>query len=294
MESKKRNGLIVLVVILIILVLCLGGYIVYDKVLNKNNSEQTTENTNNNVPVNEITTEKNNTISEKDIHEFSSFVPYIAYSQKNINVNNIEQKVLITSILSIFDDCLDTTNCPISMDYDKKEIEIKNAEEFTHGYNTTDKYVPLNYFNSLASKMYGKNFSNIEETKTLSSAYQTGMTWIYQDGNFIRLSGGDNSNNFFNYIDGYEFANDDLIIYEYAAGDDYFLSAGIKLCDIYTRYCAEFSKKEAGINDDNDMSYYYSYLSNYLKEHKSNYTRYKHTFKHNSQGYYWYSTEVVS
>lgn len=36
--EKKNNGLVVLVIILVILVLCLGGYIVYDKLLDKDNN----------------------------------------------------------------------------------------------------------------------------------------------------------------------------------------------------------------------------------------------------------------
>lgn len=36
--KKKNNGLVVLVIILVILVLCLGGYIVYDKLLDKDNN----------------------------------------------------------------------------------------------------------------------------------------------------------------------------------------------------------------------------------------------------------------
>ncbi|MCM1052366.1 MAG: hypothetical protein NC483_00090 [Ruminococcus sp.] len=32
---------------------------------------------------------------------------------------------------------------------------------------------------------------------------------------------------------------------------------------------------------------------NYFKNHKTEFTKYKHVFKKNDTGYYWYSTEVV-
>lgn len=46
MENNKKNGLIVTIVILAILVVVLGGYIVYDKFLNKDTASSTEEKTN--------------------------------------------------------------------------------------------------------------------------------------------------------------------------------------------------------------------------------------------------------
>ncbi len=46
MKNQKNNGgLVALVIILLVLVLCLGGYIVYDKVLSNNSEPKTEDNT---------------------------------------------------------------------------------------------------------------------------------------------------------------------------------------------------------------------------------------------------------
>jgi hypothetical protein len=44
-NQKNNGGLVALVIILLVLVLCLGGYIVYDKVLSNNSEPKTEDNT---------------------------------------------------------------------------------------------------------------------------------------------------------------------------------------------------------------------------------------------------------
>ena len=77
-----------------------------------------------------------------------------------------------------------------------------------------------------------------------------------------------------NYIDKYEANNNELIIYEYYIYKD---DTSNKVCD-YLGNCLENSS---------------SIDKNYLKQHKDDFTEYKHTFKKSGNSYYWYSTEVV-
>ena len=66
MEKKKNKGLIGLVAILIIMVLGLGGYIVYDKVLNtgKNNKEANVKKCKNNEDVTKEKSIEDNTVEQ--------------------------------------------------------------------------------------------------------------------------------------------------------------------------------------------------------------------------------------
>lgn len=48
-EKKNGKGLVFITIIFAILVLLLGGYIVYDKILNKNNTSTTEQNSNNEI-----------------------------------------------------------------------------------------------------------------------------------------------------------------------------------------------------------------------------------------------------
>ena len=82
METNKKNGSIVTIVILAILVVVLGGYIVYDKLLNKDAVSSTQENSNNK--------NANETENQKD-------------SNKQVNSNkliNFDKKNCINSDLS--------------------------------------------------------------------------------------------------------------------------------------------------------------------------------------------------
>ncbi len=54
-QEKKNGGLITLVIILIVLVLCLGGYIIYDKILDKKESPIETNNISKNETNNDTT-----------------------------------------------------------------------------------------------------------------------------------------------------------------------------------------------------------------------------------------------
>lgn len=100
--EKKNTGLIILVVILSLLVLGLGGFIVYDKVINNNNDVKTEEkdnNSDNNKNTVNLNTTEEKTISKESIIELSK------NTNLNINTNfdNIDKPIWENLDLSIND-----------------------------------------------------------------------------------------------------------------------------------------------------------------------------------------------
>ena len=82
-EKSKNNGLIIALIIFIVISLALGGFIIYDKVLNKNNNSHSNEvigngNTSTNNKTNEIQNTETNLTSEQAFKMIES-------KRKNLN-----------------------------------------------------------------------------------------------------------------------------------------------------------------------------------------------------------------
>ena len=107
-ENKKGNKVLVIaVVILSILVIALGGYICYDKVISKNNDEQTESNKNNNVEeTNEDTNKDNNNINDNSANLDFDF------NELSNTLHSSIQKEDITSFISKYVETTISANDP--------------------------------------------------------------------------------------------------------------------------------------------------------------------------------------
>ncbi|MBE6154984.1 MAG: hypothetical protein E7163_05415 [Firmicutes bacterium] len=250
-------------------------YIVMDKKYDNHNNNEQNENNSNNEQI---------SLSDEELHEYLSYIPtrnikgMSLYEKKYTNVKTISEVELIEQVLSN-SLCWDNNSCPF--DTSIKEMPIDNFS-----YPAT-VYFPLTYIKSELLKMYNYDLKSIKDGVSIKDSYDAnGLGYIYQNGYFKCTGGGDNSGNHINYIEKYDISNESLIIYEYAAYYDYFRTENFY--DYYTDYYHYIS-----IEETKSYSSYLDYLANYLKNNKNDFTQYKHTFKNNDTGYYWYSTEVI-
>ncbi len=217
-------------------------------------------------------------INEEDLNKYLSYVPSIEelkiYDKKKTILDDIPEKFLITKILDKELSCWDQENCDFDMHL---KLPIKNGEVFYYEGDYVDKYYfPFEYIKNKMEEYYNKDLKNLEETKKIEDVYNATLGFIYQDDYFLSTGGGETSDLFVSYVDSYKASRKELIIYEYAGHYNYFEET---LGDYYNNYKVKL---------DYETDFY-----NYLKENKEKFTKYKHVFKKNDTGYYWYSTEVV-
>ena len=128
MEKKQSRGLIVLVVILILIVLGLGGYLVYDKVLSKEEPK--------NEQIQEEPQEEQEKLSVLEVEELLKTLPDSFYYDKQdvwngqlVTIDNIDHKVL----LSKAHDYIIESNDKITTETLQNKIkELYNITEIKH------------------------------------------------------------------------------------------------------------------------------------------------------------------
>lgn len=300
----KKNTMIY--IIITILACALTGTITYMFVNNKDNKSEIKENKNNSNHQNnneENNSNQNNkeeeiTLSSTELENYLKYIPFDidgkVYRKEFSNIQNIDKNLLLDNLI---------TNIVNDGEYDfnnnkkikhNKELLCNEKSNYFVDYCPNDEqflptqyYIPLSYINIKSKKMYNKELTGFQNTQISDEALNIkGVSYYYQDGNFISTpygSGGENNVERVNLLDTYELTDKELIIYEYVAY--YFLDFdGIgnvwTIGDYYNNY-------KISINDA-DLEF-----NNYLKENKTKFTKYKHTFKKGTNGYYWYSTEVV-
>lgn len=93
MESGKKNGSIVAIVILTILVLLLGGYIGYDKLLNKKDTGSTPNNSSSEISNPTENQESNDSTTENSVVDGNGFI----FSEKNTSAESQRYKLVVVS-----------------------------------------------------------------------------------------------------------------------------------------------------------------------------------------------------
>lgn len=238
---------------------------------------------------------ENITLSSKELEKYLSYVPYYyqsdnAYVPKLKNFDSLNEDFLKIVVLNTIQECLDDDEITCPFDHSTPRT-IKAELKYYEG-DKTSNYIPLTYVNKILKENYNIELTNLKNAKNdAEDAFQVdGMKFIYEDGYFLRLNGGGkwDTGNHMSILANYTATNEELIIYEYAASyqtsDEQLNNANFlidyrnnKKIDL-TNTCSE--------NDNNCAL-------NTLKQHQNEYTKYKHTFKKNSTGYYWTKTEVA-
>lgn len=149
--EKKNTGLLVLVVISILLVLCLGGYVVYDKVIVKENPKQVIEDPKQNIddvkPI--ITKEEAATFLNELVDDSVSDDLLISNSDEEVFINSIKYLVLKEKYTKENDkfifSLLDIKNLARKY-YMKDNFEyINNDSKFVYDSSNQTIYSELNF-----------------------------------------------------------------------------------------------------------------------------------------------------
>lgn len=291
MKKVERSIYIVIIIILVAVISSGATYII----LNNNKPNETTKE-NNNVDNNENDNNQENddkennkeeqiTLSDSELEEYLSYIPNvyiedkgIAYTYKYSDKTSIDNFYLLgTALKKLALKCFENNNC-----YVDKTLYYPDGESSMNGYyayNKSDADV-------LMKKMYNINNYEINSIFPEYVASDGGLCYYYKDNEFISTDCATSGSHFSN-ITNYSVSTNELIIYEVVADYDNYQSI---ITDYYT-------DKEINLNIaiNNNEAYDKAVIEmeKYFKEHQTEFTKYKHTYKKNDSGYYWYSTEVV-
>ncbi len=255
---KKENILYIIITILLIII---SSGVTYYIASNKNNDRNNNETINKD---NDTKKEEKITLSNIELNTYLSYVPnayeFNAYTKNSINVKDVKTLYLASMAMGL------------------NHKSIYSPEE-------VKSYV-LNMYNVTIN-----NFEIYKDTEECIGIYD-GFGYSLKENEITTEIYNTSNATTIHYIDDYEASKEELIIYEYA---------GLYLKDFYTDendkevYTLDLKDYHNGYQADiykicNNSS---SCATNYLKENKAKFTKYKHTFKKNDTGYYWYQTEVV-
>ncbi len=273
----KLEKYIYLVIILVLVTAIVSGSI-YLVMRDKDNT-----NTDNNKEINDKDKESNDnkdnekeeiTLSEYELNDYLSYVPNIndnvVYKKDEVSVSDYDTKALTEMALNNSYSCWEQKICDFDMNMN---LKVNNASAFYYEGEYAGVYFPLDFINSKLNRMYNVKLSDVKESTSVDDVYNSGLSYIYQDEYFLAIGGGYSGNKHVSLIDKYDVSYSEIVIYEVAAYYDQ-----DKMVDYYNNYSVSVSSND---------------LSGYLKDNKDKFTKYKHTFKKNVTGYYWYQTEVV-
>lgn len=250
-----------------------------------------------NTPIEPNKPEENITLSNQELEKYLSYIPYYnqtdnAYVSKLKDYQTIDKDFLKIAIINSIQECFDNDEikCPFNHSTPKK---IKAKMKYYEG-DETPNYIPLDYINKILLEQYNLELTDLKNSLNDDEDGMQigGMTFIYEDGYFLRLNGGGGyeQSTIIKLLDSYTATKDELIIYEYAANHQK-LSETFEEINSLVDY--RNGKKIDLTNTCNDSQTENNCALNILKQQKNTYTKYKHTFKKNKTGYYWTKTEVA-
>ena len=265
MKRTEKYIYLVLGIILIVVIACSITYIV---ATNNNKTETKEEPNNNQEENNNQDNDEQITLSESELEEYLSYVPYNfqtgeTYDLFSLNVNNIPIKSLLG--ITLFNLSNEINDSEIIASHDKVSAEVLKR------YNKK-LATPINSYDEFG------NWLNY-------AASYSGLCYTYEDGSYI-LNYCASGIEFVQIIDSYIATNNELIIYSYTI-----LYNGLygqnEIEDITGEYKVSINLPDDGYQNEEN-------ITAYVNINKSDFTKLKHTFKKNDTGYYWYSTEVAS
>ena len=266
----KKNTILYIVITILLIIIAVGvTYIIMDNknnegVVEPNNNEEQENN-------NDQTKEEQITLSESELEEYLSYVPD---SYVSISAYTTENKEELNNLI------LGSVLFKIS-NYNPGEISLTEVDrELQKMYNMS-----LNDFDLQISDDYVTGYS--------------GMGYSYTGKEFIATDAGAPNYEKISLIEDYELIDDDLIIYElpatyweYFDGEGYYLG-DYTLLKKFDGATINFDLIKLEISyDEKNMDDAREYAYEYIQTHKDEFTLYKHSFKKNDTGYYWYSTGV--
>ncbi len=270
--SKKEK--IVYSVIIVILVAFIASGITYIVMKDKNSETlEESNNTNNSIVPNDDKVEKDEeeviTLSENELNKYLRYIPgeancedYVsgkcnAYVHDETYSSEVEIFYLIGNALGLLSDGADDLSVVGTYgDVYNSMIKMYNME---FDKKSLDDYNMIVHYGPYCYKINDDNFIASYCRSDLEKA---------------------------TFADSYEVNDNNIVIYSYMS---YFNSLGgqDEVKDIYTNNVYYVTEKNSEGYIDNDI------VVKYMKNNKDKFTKYKHTFRKNEAGYYWYQTEVV-
>ena len=281
----KKNTLLYIIITILLIVIAVGiTYIIMD---NKNNEEITEPNNNDNNQGENNNKEENNdeqiTFSESELEEYLSYIPAEPIEMKEnvyknpTNINNISKNSLLATTLNKASGIYWTT-----AELGINATSINNYQDFVNSeYNILYKKQDID---NLMQKMFNTTSGNLNNTDDDYIATYN-MCYYYNNGYFEETNCVGTLGKL-NNIKSYEIQNGDLVIYEYYVELD---ELQWKITDLYTNQTISLECNISNTTEDCQQK-----ANDYFKDNLDKFTLYKHTFKKNDTGYYWYSTEIAS
>ncbi len=288
----KKTSLYIIITILLMAIASGTTYIILNNNYEKNNKnikESDKENNNkeqDNQPTENIKPETI-TLKEEELKKYLGYVPnyqyvddMIVYNYQKKDLNNIGEKTLIAIALS---EARYECGEKAKLDHQKHCIMKKKIKYLydDEGEFETEAYT-FDEIKKIMLKMYNYQINNLAETTSWDTTYSGAASgFAYQDGYFLMVASGlGDTNNYLSEISKYEATKDELTIWEHRSYYDWnTYSNNYVLMDYLKKKMGEFKTEEE--------------TQEYFKHNQDKFTEYKHIFKKNSTGYYWYSTEAV-
>lgn len=285
---KKSEKYIYLILGVIVLGIVIAG--VAFAVMKGSEKDNKTPNSNENNVDKPTNNDEKVTLTNEELEEYLSYIPkdasdggFNAYTTPT-NVNDIGNNVLLGKTLDYVFSLCDNETC-------------ERKDNLDTGYLYQDMLnvaVPKATIDDLMLKRYNLKYIVKENLSEMVTSYSATCFYYIDDSFIADTCSSSFYPNYLNVVDSYEATNDNLIIYEYAVTNDsteIFDMAGDYIKIKYNKILDYYTDYSVDVYDickyDTDCA------NNYFKEHKTDFTKYKHTFKKNDKGYYWYSTEVA-
>lgn len=208
--------------------------------------------------------EKPVAVSEREVRNLLKYVPddvldseaFGNVYQNGASINELDKKLLLGKTLAY---AWEEDNL-ITWVGDEAYIKVRDAKD-------------------LMKKMFNTEIGEISNNvEGYITTFKCGVFALNEDE--ILLSGGcGNNTEHYSKIDNYDVRDEELVVYEYAARYSFDDEGNGELGDYHIDKSLSFT------NEEDARKYFDKYYGQY--------TKYKHTFKKNKTGYYWYGTEVA-
>ncbi|MBE5821766.1 MAG: hypothetical protein E7311_04165 [Clostridiales bacterium] len=229
-----------------------------------------------------IDNKKENILSNEEIEEYLSYVPLMdefdrysygynkdAYSKEKTIITELDERLLMKEAFRLSEG---VDGEPVYLNFSEKEpVEA-------------DGYVLVEEFNKTIKNLY-----NVDNVSTNKFVICGGSVQVDKSGKYyvsLYGAGGWKMQKESKVID-YEIINDMLIIYEKAG---FVIVDDCGIGDLLIMKTTDNTNPFKRYTEDSSMSP--DEALNYVKENFNEFNTFKHTFKSNGDGYYWYSTEI--
>ncbi len=195
------------------------------------------------------------TLSEKELREYLDYLPKNYLDEENN---------------SLF------TKSNINVNDISTETLVGNALSLK--IESQNDKINKSVIDELVLKMYNKDIKNTSLTNSITD----GVYYYELKDNNFQVIDFTNFPTYFYDVEEYKASIDELVIYTRVAQVNYIENGN------FTIFNTKQNNEIKTFNDGEENQ-----AKDYIKNNKDKFTEYKHTFKKNVTGYYWYQTEIV-